>query len=146
MTDISKAKSASPGDEIIRGLTGFRDALATGAPLSDRFPVHTVKLDLEPREWTPTQLRKLRARFQASQSVFAKLIGASVKTVQAWEQGNQPPAMASRLLECIERFPEPWEDMLRRSAVTTVRPAPRARSTKKPRTARVNSRHGQANG
>jgi putative transcriptional regulator len=143
MTDISKAKS-SAGDEIIRGLTGLRDALATEEPLADRFAVHTVKLDLEPRTWTPAQVRKLRARFQASQSVFAKLIGASVKTVQAWEQGGQPPAMASRLLECIERFPEPWEDMLRRSAVATVRRAPSPRAKKKSRTARVNSRHGQA--
>lgn len=143
MTDISKSKS-SAGDEIIRGLTGLRDALATGDPLFGRFAVHTVELDLEPRQWTPAQLRKLRARFQASQSVFAKLIGASVKTVQAWEQGSQPPAMASRLLECIDRFPEPWEDMLRRSAVTTVRRSPPPRPKKKPRTTRINSRHGQA--
>ena len=142
MADMLKRGAASAGDEIVRGLTQMRDALASGESLSDRFAVRTVELDLEPREWTPAQLRKLRARFHASQAVFARLIGASPKTVQSWEQGNQPPAMASRLLECIERFPEPWENMLKRGEGAKPRRRRSNNSVKKPQGARVNSRHG----
>jgi putative transcriptional regulator len=109
------------GDEIIRGLTGLRDALATGERLADRFTMRTVELDLDPRPWTPAQVRALRTRLKASQPVFAKLVGANVKTIQAWEQGKPPPPMARRLLDCIAKDLAPWEKILREAAVTKAR-------------------------
>lgn len=114
-----KSRTGQPniGDEIIRGLTGFRDALARGERLSDRFTVRTVEVDWKPRRWTPSEVRALRERFNASQLVFARLIGASVKTVQSWEQGKAPPPMASRLLDCIQNDPGPWERMLHNAAI-----------------------------
>lgn len=106
------------GDEIIRGLTGLRDALAKGESIKERFTMRSIELDLEPREWTPEEVRAIREKLHASQAVFAKLLGASVKTVQAWEQGNAPSPMASRLLECIDKNPTPWEKILEEAAIT----------------------------
>ncbi|HRQ73979.1 MAG TPA: hypothetical protein PLU35_13215 [Phycisphaerales bacterium] len=111
------ASEPTTGEEIIRGLKGLRDALASGVRLPDRFTMRTIELELEPRDWTPDDIRALRERLHASQAVFAKLIGASIKTVQAWEQGNAPPPMARRLLECIQQNPEPWERILHEAAV-----------------------------
>lgn len=120
MNNPSKTNETSrpnTGDEIIRGLSGLRDALASGQRLPERFTMRTVELELEPRDWTPAEIVELRNSLHVSQSVFAKLLGASVKTVQSWEQGNPPPPMASRLLECIERDPQPWEQMLKEAAI-----------------------------
>jgi hypothetical protein len=54
-------------------------------------------------------------------SAFAKLVGANVKTIQAWEQGKPPPPMARRLLDCIAKDLAPWEKILREAAVTKAR-------------------------
>jgi DNA-binding XRE family transcriptional regulator len=75
--------------------------------------MRTVELDLDPRPWTPAQVRALRTRLKASQPVFARLVGANVKTIQAWEQGKPPPPMARRLLDCIAKDLAPWEKILR---------------------------------
>jgi putative transcriptional regulator len=111
-----KAKPASLGAELVRGLEGFRDALREGEPIHRRFTMRTVELDLEPRQYGSEDVRAVREKLGASQAVFAKLLGVSVKTVQAWEQGNAPPPMARRLLDVIDRDPRPWEGMLRDAA------------------------------
>lgn len=105
------------GAEIIRGLTGLRDALAEDACLPERFTMRSVELDLEPHDWSPDDIKTLREQLNASQPVFAKLIGASPKTVQSWEQGHEPPAMARRLLDLIQENPTPWKKILRDAAV-----------------------------
>jgi putative transcriptional regulator len=109
--------------EIVRGLAGLRDALAGGSLMPDRFTMRTVELVLEPRDWTPAEVKALREQLRASQSVFARLIGTSTKAVQAWEQGNPMSPMARRLLECIQKNPAPWEEMLQ--SATVVVPAAR---------------------
>lgn len=111
-----RSGSKNVGDEIIRGLTGMRDALRDGVHLPDRFTMRTIELDLEPRDWSPEEIKELREHLRASQAVFAKLIGTSIKTVQAWEQGNSPPPMARRLLDCIEQNQEPWKKILQEAA------------------------------
>lgn len=132
MTRRRTTRPAAPdtGDEIIRGLTGLRDALATGVRLPDRFTMRTVELDLEPRSWSSSRIRALRTSLKASQSIFAKLLGANVKTIQAWEQGHTPPPMARRLLDCIAKDLSPWERILREAAVAKAdaRHAPPSRS------------------
>ena len=51
-----------------------------------------------------------------SQAVFAKIMGASVDLVAAWEQGNRvPKPMACRLLESIERDRNRWLEILEQS-------------------------------
>ena len=112
-----KAGGFNLGDKLIRGLTEFRDALATDEPLAKKFTVRTVRMPAAPRVWRAGEVRSLRERLGASQTVFAAAIGASAKTVQSWEQGKTPPPMASRLLECIENDPAHWQRMLHNSAI-----------------------------
>ncbi len=104
------------GTEIIRGLTGLRDALAAGEDLPARFTVREVPSVAEPQEWRSGRIVALRQQLSVSQGVFAKLLGTSVKTVQAWEQGGTPPPMARRLLDCIKADPRPWKRLLTSSA------------------------------
>lgn len=104
------------GTEIIRGLTGLRDALAEGKSLPERFTMRTFRIRLEPGEWSARDVAELRDRLRVSQGVLATLLGASVKTVQSWEQGHRPPPMARRLLDLIDSDPKPWLRMLRDAA------------------------------
>lgn len=105
--------SPSIGAKLVEGLTAMRDALGEGAPLEQRFTVRTAALPPEPKAWTPEEIKELRAALLASQGVFAGLLGASARTVQAWEQGQAVPApMARRLLECIEREADYWRSKL----------------------------------
>ena len=117
MTDSVNRKKVSPGPRLLKSLGGLRDALQNGQSLSERYTMRTVELSLEPREYGPEEVQKVRQLLRASQGVFAKLLGVSVKAVQAWEQGNNPPPrMARRLLDTIECNPKPWEKMLREAA------------------------------
>lgn len=100
------------GDELVRGLTGLRDTLRDGTDLRQRFTAHTVTRTLDPRPFSSREIKALRARLGVSQAVFARLIGVSAKTLQSWEQGNPPPAIARRLFEVILGNPGPWERML----------------------------------
>lgn len=116
----NKVKSGrKTGERLIRGMEGLRDALRDGVPLEDRFTMRTVEFRLEePGNYTAEDVAALRDRLRASQGVFAKLLGVSIKTVQAWEQGGNPPsATARRLLDVIQHDPKPWEQLLRKSAV-----------------------------
>ncbi len=108
---------ASPGPKLIKGMQAFRDALRDGEHLPDRFTMRTVELVLEPREYSADEVVKLRENLRASQGVFAKLLGVSIKTLQAWEQGGNPPSpIARRLLETIEENPQPWVRKLSEAA------------------------------
>jgi putative transcriptional regulator len=50
---------------------------------------------------------KLRQRCKMSQSVFARVLNVSLKTVQSWEQGERKPSHASlRLLQILAAKPE----------------------------------------
>lgn len=113
----ARTRKVNAGRQVVRGLTGLRDALAIGTELPTRFTMRTVELAIEPRDWTPAEIKALREQLRASQSVFAKLLGASTKAVQAWEQGNPMSPMARRLLECIQKNPDPWKEMLQSAKV-----------------------------
>lgn len=114
------ARKPSPGPEIIRGLEGLVQSLERGERLEGRFTVRTVRMPAAPSVWTPEGIARLREQFRASQAVFARLLGVSVKTLQSWEQGHSPPSMACRLLDCIRDDPRPWERMLHNASITKV--------------------------
>lgn len=56
-------------------------------------------------------VKRIRERFELSQSEFAALLGISLKTLQNWEQGRRSPHGAARvLLQVADRHPEAvWE-------------------------------------
>lgn len=105
---------------LIQSLTGIRNSLKSGQKLEERYTMRTVDLDLEPRDYTPDEVKETRKLLGASQAVFAKLLGVKPRTIQSWEQGLVPPAMACRLLDVINNDPEPWQEMLRKAAKEKV--------------------------
>ena len=115
---VNQKGKSSPGPRLIKSLKSLHDSLQNGEGVS-KYTRRTVELQLNPREYGPDDVRKVRDLLRTSQGIFAKLLGVSIKTVQAWEQGNSPPPMARRLLDTIEQNPEPWEKMLREAAVPT---------------------------
>jgi len=113
MSKDKRNANASIGSEIIKGLEGLRDALRDGEPIRKRFTMRTVELELEPRDFTADEVKALRETFNASQAVFAKLIGIKASTLQSWEQGRvTPPAWGRRLLDLMQSNPEPWHSIL----------------------------------
>src|SRR5260370_261964 len=80
-------------------LPSLRDGLKNGERLEDRFTVRTVTLSLEPRTYSPTQVKAVRHKLRTSQAVFAKILAVTPKTLQGWEQGKPAPKIARRLLD-----------------------------------------------
>ena len=55
------------------------------------------------KEYTATQIRRIRERNKASQAVFAAYLNTSVSTVQKWERGEKRPNGPSlKLLSLVE--------------------------------------------
>jgi putative transcriptional regulator len=56
------------------------------------------------KEFSATQIRRLRTQNKASQAVFAAYLNTSPSTVQKWEQGKKKPNGPSlKLLNLIEQ-------------------------------------------
>ena len=55
----------------------------------------------------PEEIKSIRQKFEMTASVFAKMLGVSSKTVEAWESGLRKPTGAySRLLQIITHDPK----------------------------------------
>ncbi|MBE6709560.1 MAG: helix-turn-helix domain-containing protein [Ruminococcaceae bacterium] len=67
----------------------------------------TTKLSVTPVDtFRPEEIRAIRLRTGLTQVVFAKYMGVSVKTVEAWEAGrNHPEGTACRLLTLTRNDP-----------------------------------------
>ena len=67
----------------------------------------TTLLTVEPVEaFKPDEIRSIRNSTGLTQIMFAKYMGVSVKTVEAWEAGrNHPEGAACRLLSMTRRDP-----------------------------------------
>lgn len=115
-------QASSVGEQVVEGLRTFRDTLrdenAGGEAVEKRFTVRRVKLDLRPPDYAAADVRRVRRELQASQSVFARLLGVSASTVRAWERGERIPSpMARRLLHEIRTDRERWRRRLREASV-----------------------------
>lgn len=56
------------------------------------------------RQYSAGQIKRLRLRCKASQTVFAAYLNTSPSTVQKWEQGRKQPGGASlKLLNLVDR-------------------------------------------
>ena len=64
----------------------------------------TFRIALEPaKEFTAEDVKNIRARNHLTQSLLAKFLCVSKKTVEAWESGrNQPNGPSRRLLELLD--------------------------------------------
>lgn len=55
------------------------------------------------KHYTPTQIKRLRKRYKASQAVFAAFLNMSPSTIQKWEQGQkQPNGPSLKLLNLVD--------------------------------------------
>jgi putative transcriptional regulator len=56
------------------------------------------------KDYTPNQIKRIRAANKASQGVFAIYLNTSPSTVQKWEQGKKKPnGPSKKLLSIVER-------------------------------------------
>lgn len=75
------------------------------AGLMDELTMHEFDaLCLPPvKTYTPKQIKNMRERYRASQSVFAAFLNTSKSTVQKWEQGQKKPNGPSlKLLNLVD--------------------------------------------
>jgi putative transcriptional regulator len=102
------------GELLVEGAEEFADALERDkASISKEFTCHTMTLDLEPTCYTPELVKETRQKLGASQVVFARFLGVSVKTVHAWEQGvNIPKDSACRFMDEIRAKPDYFKERL----------------------------------
>jgi putative transcriptional regulator len=56
------------------------------------------------KTYKPTQIKRLRLKYKASQAVFAAYLNTSLSTVQKWEQGQKKPNGPSlKLLNLVDQ-------------------------------------------
>ena len=70
-----------------------------------KITLKTIEVELpKPIKMSKTRIRRIRSATNYSQSVFARVLGANVKTYQKWEQGlSEPNEQAKLLLEMVDR-------------------------------------------
>jgi Predicted transcriptional regulator len=107
----------SIGQELIAGFAELASALESGDDLGNKFTCYRMELDLRPHTYTPKMVRETRGLLGASQRVFARFLGVSVKTVSEWEQGvATPKPIACRFMDEIRRHPKHYVKRLTESA------------------------------
>ena len=69
---------------------------------------NTRTLSITPiEEFTASEIKDIRKNAGMTQVLFAKYLGVSLKTVEAWEDGrNQPNGTACRMLSITKRDPQ----------------------------------------
>jgi DNA-binding XRE family transcriptional regulator len=71
----------------------------------------------KPPAYLGFQIADIRAKLGLSRELFARLLGASVSSVAAWETGRREPSGAARrLLQVADRYPDQVLDVLLMSA------------------------------
>ena len=67
--------------------------------------VRTRRVTIAPvPHYGATQIKSIRKKLGLSQLAFAKALGVSNKTVEAWEAGrNEPQGPAQRILELLQK-------------------------------------------
>ena len=114
------------GKELIDGLRELSDSLKRKEKITDKFTCHTIVLDFQPTHYDAESVKSVRKLLGASQSIFARFLGVTVKTVQSWEQGQSTPSdMACRFLDEIRADRDYWLKGLRHMATRKPQPAAR---------------------
>lgn len=72
-------------------------------------------------EFSPLDVKAVRANLQKSQSEFAEMIGVSVATLQNWEQGRRKPEGPARaLLQIALHNPQAVQEALAPNKATAL--------------------------
>ena len=108
--------------EMAASMSEFCDALEAGEAIEKRFTVRTITLDLQPTEYGPADVKRVRAMQNTSQALLAQFLGVSVGSVRAWEHGTRDvPTIARRFLDEIVADPELWGRRIRHALETRGR-------------------------
>jgi putative transcriptional regulator len=114
---MKSPKKKRLADELLEGMQDFAEALETSDQVSEQYTARTMKLNLKPAFYTAEEVREIRDMLRVSQPIFAEFLGVSVKTVQAWEQGKNPPVgAAARLMTMIRQNPKLYREELKKLA------------------------------
>jgi putative transcriptional regulator len=101
-------------ERIKKRLEEFTHDLENGVTIQDKYTCRRIEIDLKPMSYDPKAVKQTRKILNASQAVFALFLGVSIKTVQAWEQGQTaPPKMACRFMDEIRHDPAYWIERLK---------------------------------
>ena len=110
--EVKPGAEMNVGDMIIDALNDFSDALERGD--LKRLTCRKVRIKLKPQQYDPAKVKETRELLNLSQVLFANFLGASPKTIRAWEQGTLPPnKMACRFMDEIRCNPEFWQKRVR---------------------------------
>lgn len=84
---------------------GLREALteAHAHERGDGVDLRVTEIPSPPKPLKPGEIRQIRERLHASQTVFAHFLCVSPKAVQSWEQGTRRPQSAALRLLAIAR-------------------------------------------
>lgn len=89
--------------EISEGIEALNDARQGGCEMSRDERLLSKRL----RRATAKEVKGLREELNLSQAVFARHLGASIRTIESWEQGRtQPNGQASLLIDLMKRYPD----------------------------------------
>lgn len=85
-------------------VTGINEAIKyEKGNLNKRVKVRKVIIEKIPN-YQKTQIKEIRNKLKLTQAVFAKVLGVSIKTVEAWESGrNIPNGSAQRILDLLKK-------------------------------------------
>lgn len=79
---------------------------ATAALLGDETHVTTHKVPLAAPHYDAHEIKKIRAKLDTTQRVFANYLAVSSRTVESWESGkSRPSRSASRLIQLVDKEP-----------------------------------------
>jgi putative transcriptional regulator len=85
--------------------------------------LRTVAVPAPPPEIAAREVASLRTKTGMSQTVFARVLNVSTKTVQSWEQGDRKPSHAAlRMLQVFREDPQFVFDVVGLSGVTPSSP------------------------
>jgi putative transcriptional regulator len=124
------AKKAGPtiGQQIIEGLTELAATAEAGgmAAIRRKFTVrHVKRMPFVHPALGPGDIAAIRNSLNASQPVFARMIGVSPGTIRAWEQGRKTPSTLARcLLAEVKRNRTYWQARLKSAERRSTRPRP----------------------
>jgi DNA-binding transcriptional regulator YiaG len=122
-----RSKKETLGSRIIRELSELAEAVESGRDLSKLYTVRVVESIPAPGRYDARRVKATRRKLNASQAVMARVLGVSVKLVQAWEQeAREPSGPVRRLLDEINRRPDDFIAMI--PATADAAAAPKRRS------------------